>query len=95
MQDLRALKNPTNLSSWRAWQAQGYRRSGFLVIMAAVFPALVSTFIIACTLFGRTLSLNGLAVGFGLYLAAALGLMGLAMLRLTAWQRANPWTPPT
>jgi high-affinity Fe2+/Pb2+ permease len=95
MQDMRALKNPTNLSSWRAWQAQGHRRSGFIVILAGVFPALATTFIVACTLFSRTLPLRDLEVGFGLYLVAALGLMALAMLRLTAWQRANPWTPPT
>ena len=32
--------------------------------------------------------------GFGLYLATIIGMMTLAMLRLQAWRRANPWTPP-
>ena len=93
MQDERALKNPTNLRSWRAWQGEGHRRSGFIAIMAGVLPPLATAFVVGCTLLKP--GVRAAEIAFGLYLAAAFGLMGLAMLRLNAWQRANPWTPPT
>ncbi len=93
MQDPRALKNPTNLRSWRAWQSEGFRRSGYVVIFGGVFPPLVVAFVLAVTLLKPRLVVA--EAGFGLYLAVCFGLMALAMLRLNAWQRANPWTPPT
>lgn len=93
MQDTRALKNSRNLSSWRTWQEDGYQRSGFMAIVAGVFPVLASAFVIACTLFKPSLSV--LEIGSGLYLAATLGLMVLAVLRLNTWKRTNPWTPPS
>jgi hypothetical protein len=93
MQDPRALKNTQNLTSWRAWQREGYRRSGLLAINAGVFPLLAIAFVVAIALTRPTLA--ELAVGFGLYLAAAFALMGYAVLRLNAWKRANPWTPPS
>jgi hypothetical protein len=93
MQDMRALNNPRNLSSWRAWQGQAFGRSGFIAIIAGVFPLLAIAFVIACTLFKP--ALRDLEIGFSLYLATAFGLMALAMLRLNAWKRANPWTPPS
>jgi hypothetical protein len=93
MQDARALKNPRNLSSWRAWRREAYRRSGFTAIIAGVFPLLAIAFVVACALFKP--ALRDLETGFGLYLATGLGLMVFAVLRLNAWKRANPWTPPS
>jgi hypothetical protein len=93
MQDMRALKNPRNLSSWRAWQREAFWRSGFMAINSAVLPLLAIAFVFASILFKPTL--RELEFGFGLYLAAALGLLVLAVLRINAWKRANPWTPPT
>jgi hypothetical protein len=96
MQDPRALKNPRNLGSWRAWQGEAYRRSGFLAIAGGVSPLLTIVFVVACTLFKPALrDVVTIEVGFGLYLAAVLGLTGFAVLRLNAWKRANPWTPPS
>lgn len=92
MQDPSALKNPRNLRSWRAWQGEGYRRSGFMAITAGVLPPLASAFVMGCVLLRP--ALRDLEIGFWLYLAAAFGLMVFAMLRLNAWQRAHPWTPP-
>jgi len=91
MQDMRALNNTRNLSSWRAWEGQSFGRSGYAWIMAAV-AALATGFIIALPLL--RLSLAGMEALFGLYLVVVFGLMVLAALRVTAWKRANPWTPP-
>ena len=92
MQDTRALKNPRNLSSWRAWQREAFQRSCYFVI-PGVCPLLALVFVIACTLFKP--ALRDVVTGFGLYLATALGLMVFSVLRLNAWKRANPWTPPS
>jgi hypothetical protein len=62
-------------------------------VIPGVCPLLAVVFVIACTLFKP--ALGELAVGFGLYLATAFGLMVLAVLRMNAWKRANPWTPPS
>ena len=97
MQDARALNNSRNLNAWRAWEAEAYRRSGFILILMAV-PSLATGFVVAVTLFGRgpgRVALPALATGMGGYLAVVIGLMAWAMLRLNAWKRAHPWTPPT
>jgi hypothetical protein len=95
MQDMRALSNSRNLKSWREWEGEAYRRSGFTAILLVVTTP-TAPFVVACTLYGRALRHSEPAVltGFGLYLATSLGLMAFAMLRLNAWRRANPWTPP-
>ena len=91
MRDIRALRNLRNLTSYRTWEREALWRSGFPAIMAA-FGLLVIVFQFTLPLFRR--SLTDIEVLFGLYLATALGLMVLAMLRLIAWQRAHPWSPP-
>ena len=98
MQDPRALRNSRTLSSWRAWQEEACRRSGFTVILAVVSPLLAAAFALFCTLTARGLGRFEFPViltGGGLYLATILGLMTFAALRLHAWKRANPWTPPS
>ena len=97
MQDARALKNQKNLSSWRAWNQEAIWRSGFLAI-AGGFPLLTTVLAAACALFKPDLRYVGASVvltGAGLYLATVVGLVAFAMLRLNAWKRANPWTPPS
>jgi hypothetical protein len=34
-------------------------------------------------------------VGLILFLGTSFALMALGVLRLNAWKRANPWTPPS
>lgn len=96
MQDPRALNNPTNLRSWRAWRQKAYLRSGFMMITTVASPLLTIGFVFACTLYRPALLSAGASVvlALGLYLAIVLGLMVFAMLRLKAWERAHPWTPP-
>jgi ABC-type uncharacterized transport system permease subunit len=93
VRDTRALKNERNLGSWKAWEQQAQERSGFLAIVAGVLPGLMLVFVFACVLL--KLAVSDAAAGLGLYLAAALALMGFAVLRLNAWRRAHPWTPPS
>jgi len=97
VQDMRALKNPTNLSSWRAWEKEAYERSGFTAILGGVF-ALSLAFAIAPSLFARTLGDDLVPISFIgliLFLGTSFVLMALAVLRMNAWKRANPWTPPS
>lgn len=96
MQDTRALKNSTNLSSWRAWEGEANQRSGFTALLGCVF-ALMLAFVIPLSVFARALgdasvpmSLGGLTV----HLGASFGLMAVAVARINAWKRANPWTSP-
>lgn len=96
MQDMRALKNSRNLKSWRTWQGEAYRRSGFTAILLAQSMLTVG-FVLTLTLYGRVfrhVAVAALMAGSGLYLATALGVMAFGVLRLRAWTRANPWTPP-
>lgn len=98
MQDTRALKNPRNLSSWRAWNQKALWRSGFFAMTVGVFPLLTVALAVACALFKpdlRYVGVSGILTAFGVYLAVALGLMAFAVLRLNAWKQANPWTPPS
>jgi len=44
--------------------------------------------------FGPRLFVPVVLTGFSLYLATILGLAAFGMLRLQAWRRAHPWTPP-
>lgn len=97
MQDPRALKNPRNLSSWRAWEGKAYERSGFAVIVGCFFAPLSCAFVLFPSLFGRALGnhlIPAYLIGLILYLAASIGLMALAFSRVKAWKRAHPWTPP-
>ncbi len=96
MQDMRALKNPTNLSSWRTWEGQAYQQSGFAALMGALF-ALMLAFVMSLSLFGGKLSgsVGPFLIGVILYFGVSFALIGLAVLRLNAWKRANPWTPPS
>jgi hypothetical protein len=93
MQDARALKNTRNLSSWRAWQGEAFGRSGFIWLMAGVSPFLTTAFVVACALYKP--APRDVATLLGLYLVMALGLVVVASLRLNAWKRAHPWTPPS
>lgn len=97
MQDMRALKNPRTLESWRRWDAEANQSSGVIAILAAV-AVLTPAFVVACALYGRApghAEAPVVLVGWGLYAALVLGLMAFALLRLEAWKRANPWTPPS
>jgi hypothetical protein len=96
MQDMRPLANSRNLKSWRAWEGEAYRRSGFNAVLLAS-PMLTVLFVLAFTAYGRAPGhIEAVVIiGFGLYLATVLGLMGFAVLRLQAWRRANPWIPPS
>jgi hypothetical protein len=98
MPDPRALANSRNLESYRAWKREGFQRSGLFAI-ALIYPLLVPFFTLAVTTFepaardGRSfVVLAGSALA--LYLAAGLGLTLWAALRLNAWKRAHPWSPP-
>jgi hypothetical protein len=98
MQDPRALVNPKNLESYRAWGQEGVRRSGFGAILAISMgftPLLTLAVIFFRPAAGdRREWLIMIGVGMALYLAAMLGLMLFAILRLNAWRRAHPWEPP-
>ena len=97
MQDMRALKNTTNLSSWRAREREAYQRSGFAAILGGVF-ALMLAFVISPSLFGRMLGADLVPISFIgliLFLGTSFALMAFAVWRLNAWKRANPWTPPS
>jgi hypothetical protein len=53
---------------------------------------------VACAMFRsdlRCVRVSVILTGFGVYLVMVLGLMAFAVLRLNAWKRANPWTPPS
>jgi hypothetical protein len=98
MRDIRALANPRNLESYRAWGREGLRRSGYLTILL-VFTMLSPMLPLAITLskpVTRDAHAWSIQVGAAsaLYLMAVLGLMLFAVLRLNAWKRAHPWTPP-
>ena len=98
MQDMRALANTKNLTSYRAWAREGQRRSGSAAILMIV-SMLVPVFILAVTQNKPVTSdardwvvLMGAVLA--LYLVISLGLSLLAVLRLNAWKRAHPWEPP-
>jgi hypothetical protein len=98
MRDPRALANFDNLNSYRAWEREGFRRSGFFMITMFV-PLFVPLLTLAFTMFGHEardarafVVLAGAALA--LYLATGLGLSLIAVLRLNAWKRAHPWAPP-
>jgi hypothetical protein len=97
MPDTKALRNPRSLSSWRAWEAEACRRSGYVAILMGVFTPLTLAFVIAPSLLARALgdaSVPIFFVGLILYLAASFGLLAVGYMRMNAWKRANPWTPP-
>ncbi|MGR4862659.1 hypothetical protein [Caulobacter sp. LARHSG274] len=97
MLDTRALKNSTNLSAWKAWEGEAYQRSGFNAFLGSVF-ALTLAFVIFPSLFPRALGddlVRTSLIGLVLYLGTSFALMVFAVLRMNAWKRANPWTPPS
>jgi len=99
MQDPRALANTTNLKSYRAWERDGYRRSGFGAIFMIV-PMLMVAFTFAASLLeqatrdARTVVVL-VGAAFAIYLVVTGGLMVFGVLRLNAWKRAHPWAPPS
>jgi hypothetical protein len=99
MPDPRALANTDNLASYRAWQKEGLRRSGSIVfivltpfLVVLLTPALLALERAAKD--GRDASVL-MGAALAVYLAIVGGLSALAILRLNAWKRANPWTPPS
>jgi hypothetical protein len=85
------------LSSWLAWEGEACRRSGSAAILGGVF-ALALVFVISLSLFGRTPGDNSIPIvfiGVIVYFGTSFALMALAVLRVNAWKRANPWTPPS
>lgn len=104
MQDPRALANLRNLQSYRDWEQEGYRRSGFLMIIMSVpvilAPLFIATINLTTTLFKHAITVPRAwaaltATVFAIYLAAAGGLMLFSVLRLNAWRRTHVWTPPS
>jgi len=99
MRDPRALRNLKNLESYRAWEQEGYRRSGFGAI-GMIVPLLVVVFAVSLSTLPHLARLDVRAsllvveAAFVLYLAIVLGLGLFAVLRLNAWMRAHPWEPP-
>jgi hypothetical protein len=99
MRDYRALANFRNLDSYRAWQKEGLQRSGFVafallvplsVVMFSVFMPLIET----ATRDARSVVvLAGGALAIYLLVIGGLGLV--LVLRLNAWKRAHPWSPPS
>ena len=103
MQDPRALANLGNLKSYRAWEQESYRRSGFLMLVMSVptmlAPVFILTTILTTTLFEHaTRDARAWAVltgtAFAVYLVVAIGLMLFSVLQLNAWRQAHPWAPP-
>jgi hypothetical protein len=97
MQDPRALANPRNLESYRAWSREGVWRSGFGAVLGIVMltPWLsLAAIVFRPAMRDHDAGLVLIGGGFALYLAAALELMLFAVLRLNAWRRAHPWEPP-
>jgi hypothetical protein len=104
MRDPRALASLGNLQSYRAWEEESYRRSGFLLLIMSVPVVLAPLFIVTthlATTFFRHYVADArasavlIAVALPIYLGVAGGLMVLAIVRLRAWKRAHAWTPPT
>jgi hypothetical protein len=98
MQDPRALASIKNLDSYRAWNQEAVRRSGYIAIISSVM-AITSLLTVAGLLFRPATSdahawLIAIGAAFALYLLIALGMMLFAVLRLNAWKRAHPWEPP-
>jgi dihydrodipicolinate synthase/N-acetylneuraminate lyase len=90
-----------NLDSYRAWDQEAVRRSGFTAIVsvvAGVTPLLMAAILL---LEPRTKGAQALhfwlmpvGAAFAVYLLVAFGLTAFAVLRLRAWKRDHPWEPP-
>jgi len=59
-----------------------------------VFPLLTLAFVVFASLHRRGGS-PVVFTGLSLHLATVFALAVFAMLRLNAWRRAHPWTPPS
>lgn len=99
MRDPRALANTRNLKSWRAWERQGMNRSGLnvavVVVAVSALPfSFAASWIEHATRGDAGALVRLMAAALALYLAANGGLMLACVLRLNAWKRAHPWTPP-
>ena len=99
MQDARALANTRNLNDYRAWEREGFSRSGLnAVLLIVALSALIFTFAAVRIEHaargdpGALVRLMGAAVA--VYGATVGGLMLLGVVRLNAWKRAHPWAPP-
>lgn len=99
MQDWRALANLANLRSYREWEREGYRRSGFyafVIVNTSLAPLLTLCLILGVHTIRFDRGLSALAAAaFILYVVASLGLGFLAAIRLRSWRRAHPWAPPS
>ena len=98
MQDPRALANTRNLNSYRAWQRQGFERSGFMLIftMVPLFVVLLPSALALLPGAARDARAWLLVAGsaFAVYVVIVAALALVAVLRLNAWKRAHPWSPP-
>jgi hypothetical protein len=98
MQDWRALANSASLQSYRDWEREGYRRSGFylcLIVNPALAPVLSFAFLVTRHAARDARGWWVLAAAmFIVYLVASLGVAVFAALRLRRWRRIHPWTPP-
>lgn len=100
MRDARALANTKNLNDYRAWEREGFSRSGLnAVLLIVALSGVIFTFAAvriehaARGDAGAVVRLMGAAVA--VYAAAMGGLMLLGVVRLNAWKRAHPWAPPS
>jgi hypothetical protein len=99
MQDFRALANFKNLDSYRAWQREGMKRSGFFAFILIV-PLFLPFLTLAPVMFEPAAKdarswVIMMGSAFALYIVTVLGLGLVATLRLNAWKRAHPWSPPS
>jgi len=97
MRDPRVLANSENLKSYRAWEQESYRRSGFNMFMMAI-PLFAVAPTITITLFKHAMIYASRWVfltGSLIYFVIILGLGLFAVLRMNDWRRAHAWTPQT
>jgi hypothetical protein len=99
MQDPRILANSKNLNSYRTWEKESYRRSGFFAFVV-VNPALTALLTVASPLIRRVTGdahgwVIAAAAALLFYLLCSLGLMVFAAFRLRSWKRDHPWAPPS
>jgi uncharacterized membrane protein len=98
MRDPRALRNLDNLNSYRAWEREGLRRSGFSAMFLVVALSVPFFTMATSQIEHWARDARSVAVLTGgvllLYMLAVVGLMVFAVFRMIAWKRAHPWEPP-
>ena len=100
MRDPRALANTRNLQSWRAWEREAHSRSGLgpavlLIALSSPLFGFVASWTERATRGDARAFASLMAVALALYLAACGGVMLAGVLRMNAWMRDHPWTPPS